>query len=402
MARASRYNPLIGMLILGLGFLVGAGLVWTISPALFGSTKPKATAPAPTPKRPKADVARTVELVDQAVLARTAKTLVPAEPSPDAKADASGAVKADETAPVPPEQQEEVREYARIERPFVLRCPTTLNRYDRVGNKLEPVPLDPFCAGLKGHCTAVVFWRSDVEAALAALKLFQANAARLAEGTPPLSVVFVSADRFPSDLKAFYEAEGSEWTFDTLHAPVDGWLTNYGSQNPDRSFPWLVLVDPSRMVLFEGHAMQTPAELKGFEKLRNALSEARPASSRVEEPKPDEPKVADGNGAAKGTEGPRKDKLVDAAAKKTTPSNTAGASAGRREIDYVTLGLQVMRLFPELAGTPELRQVVKMAEGSLNARLKKMNPGEANRLVANLPDALVRDAVKAALKSIGK
>jgi|GEM_PF-2783325 len=403
MARALRYSPMIGTMLLVLGLVLGAAGAWKVAPLLFGASKPKTPATAPAAKRAvaPADAARTVALVDQALEAKKAQAAASdtsgvGAATPDAgEATAGKASDAEVTEPVPPEQQVSLPEYKRLERPFALRCPSVLNRYDRAGAKLEAIPAEPFCAGLRGRFSIVVFWRSDSEPALTALKLFQANTARLQQGPPPVQVLFVSADRFLSDLKAFYEAEGSSWTFDTYQALVDGWLTNYGSANPDRSFPWLLVTDPDRMVVYEGHAMQTEPELKGFLKFLLALAASRPEAARMAEAV----KTAEA-AKAEGADAPRKDKIVDAASKKGgTP---APAAAGRREIDYVTLGLQVMRLFPELAGTPELRQVVKAAEGSLNARLKKMSPGEANRLAANLPDNLVRDAVKAALKSIGK
>ncbi len=408
MARASRYSPAIGMALLVLGAAVGGGLAWLVVPALVGAPKPAAST-SPAVRRAPGDPARTQQVVDQAVQARTAKTLVPSEaPKPDAspaarpdvvepaaQADASADAASADATPVPPEQQVDLPEYKRLERPFALRCPSVLNRYDRAASRFEPVAVDVFCNELRGRFQAILFWRGEGEATNPALALFQANADALAKGTPPTGVVYVSSERFPSDLKAFFEAEGASWTFSTFQGPVDGWLTNYGSTNPDRSFPWLVAIDPDRMVLFEGPAMAIAPDLMGFRKLLADVAAARADVARAaESKKPDAPANGDKGGE------PRKDKLVDPASKKSAP--VAGGGGGRREIDYVTLGLQVMRLFPDLAGTPELRQVVKISEQSLNARLKKMSPGEANRVAANPPDAMVRDAVKAALKSLGK
>ena len=400
MARSPRYSSVIGIALLVIGFVVGAGAAWAIVPGLV-APKPKPPAPTSTVKRAPGDAARTVQLVDQAVApaAKAAKVEAQApKAQPDVVeaahpevVDAAGA----DAAPVPPEKQIDIPEFKRLDRPFPMKCPAVLNRYDRAGARFESVAVDAFCADLRGRFHVVVFWRSEAESDNPALKLFQDNAAALAGGTPPVDVVFVSSDRFPSDLKAFFEAEGAAWTFQTYQGLVDGWLTNYGSQNPDRSFPWLVAIDPDRMVLFEGPAMATAPDLMGFRKLLADVAAARADVARAaESKKPDAPANGDKGGE------PRKDKLVDPASKKSAP--VAGGGGGRREIDYVTLGLQVMRLFPDLAGTPELRQVVKISEQSLNARLKKMSPGEANRVAANPPDAMVRDAVKAALKSLGK
>ena len=415
MARASRYSPAIGMALLVLGAAVGGGLAWLVVPALVGAPKPAAST-SPAVRRAPGDPARTQQVVDQAVQARTAKTLVPSEaPKPDAspaarpdvvepaaQADASADAASADATPVPPEQQVDLPEYKRLERPFALRCPSVLNRYDRAASRFEPVAVDVFCNELRGRFQAILFWRGEGEATNPALALFQANADALAKGTPPTGVVYVSSERFPSDLKAFFEAEGASWTFSTFQGPVDGWLTNYGSTNPDRSFPWLVVTDPERMVLFEGPAMQTADQMKGFQKFLAAMAAARTTAKADDGKRPDATnQAADTNDDAKKNDATaRKDKLADAGARKGATGG--GAVGGRREIDYVTLGLQVMRLFPDLAGTPDLRQVVKLSEQSLNAKLKKMGPGEANRLAANLPDALVREAVKAALKSLGK
>jgi len=409
MAQASRYNPVLGLAMLGVGVLLGGGAAWAIAPTLFGAPKVEKAKQAEATRRVQADSAKTVALVDQAVQGRAAKTLAPTEAKPDAKPDASAAPAPDvveapapDATAVPPEQQVELPEYKRLERPFPLRCPTVLNRYDRASSRFEAVAIEPFCADLRGRYHAILFWSSEGDASNAALQLFQTHAEALAKGSPATSVVWVSSERFPSDLKAFYEAEGAAWTFPTYQGPVDGWLTAYGSQNPDRSFPWLVITDPDRMVLFEGAAMQTEVQLRGLQKFLAAMAGARAEAKADDGKKADAGQGADKADDAKKAEGaPRKEKLVDAAARKTAPA-AGGAVGGRREIDYVTLGLQVMRLFPDLAGTPELRQVVKLSEQSLNTKLKKMSPGEANRLAANLPDALVREAVKAALKSIGK
>lgn len=406
MARSSKYKPVLGFSVLLVGVIIGGLGAWILSESLFGV----ATANDPKlPKKPSsatavparaAAVKAPAPISAEALRAkqanlRVAQEALKATPKPSAMLLKEPAKKVPVLVPVPPPAAPAFEVMAK---PFALRCPKAIRRFDRRAKALADVDAERFCASLKGRANALVFWETDCATCNDQLAALQGRASTYAAWPVPLRLTFVSSDERDSSLRGFFSDEKG-WYFDTFYTESMTWLGDYGSAIGLPDAPWVVVVDATRQVVYEGSGPKDAASLKDFEAFLQKVAE-RPATktSAVATDK-----KAGGTGKpskASAAKAAAKTSAKKASAKKSSPRK-AKASSSRRKIDYVNLGLQIMRLYPELAQSPDLRKVVKASERILNKKLAGMSASAASKAAANLPDKMVRSAVSTAKKGLG-
>ena len=400
MARSSKYKPAVAFVVLLVGVALGGMGAWMISGSLFGAvaSADKRVRKAPKARASSSAAATTSVLkpggdpVDVGEAALNAKEAL--RPSAAPKAAPLGAVKAPAIVGEPPKA---APAFEIMEKPFDLRCPKAIRRFDRGAKALADVDAARFCQSLRGKAHAFVFWQTGCVSCTDELALLQGRASTYAGWASPLRLTFVSTDERDVALAGFF-SEKKGWYFDTLYTESMTWLGDYGSRLELPDLPWVFLVDADRQVVFEGLGPSDPSQLKAFELLLMKVAERPQTGTKGAGGAAVKKKTADDGGAASKTDAKKKASAKKSAKKKSAKKKK---NVSRRSVDYVNLGLQIMRLYPDLAQSPDLRKVVKTSERVLKKKLNSMSVGAANRAVANLPDKMVRSAVSTVKKSLG-